>query len=431
MYRLIKNGRLLINQQLVKKDIAIDAQGKIEAIVDNLDRADYPQAAVFDAQQQFVSAGLIDGHVHFRDPGFTDKETLQTGSQAAAHGGYTSVIAMPNLQPVPDNLSDFETLMARNQTETVVHTYQFAPITKDLTAEQLVDMPAFKAAGAVGFTNDGHGVQTAQTMYLAMQAAQKLDQPIVAHVEDISLVNGGVLHAGQAAQRLNVPGIPSVSESAQVARDIELARATGVHYHICHISTKETVALVRRAKADGVKITCEVTPHHLLLDDTMITADNALYKMNPPLRSVADRQSLWAGLMDGTIDIVATDHAPHTAAEKAQSVLKAPFGIVGSETAFSLLYTHLVANGPFTLSQLIDWLVVKPAAVFRLNQAGQLKVGDQADLAIFDLTTPSVIQATDFQSKGHNTPFIGETVLGQTMLTLVAGQTAYQRSESK
>jgi dihydroorotase len=266
-------------------------------------------------------------------------------------------------------------------------------------------------------------------MYLAMQQAQALDLPIVAHVEDMSLVNGGVLHDGAAAKRLNFPGIPSVSESAQVARDIELARATRVHYHICHISTKETVALVRRAKADGVNVTCEVSPHHLLLDDSMITTDNAMFKMNPPLRSLADRQSLWAGLLDGTIDIVATDHAPHTAAEKAQSIQKAPFGIVGSETAFSLLYTNLVVNGPFSLSQLIDWLVVNPAQLFNLKQAGQLNVGDLADIAIFDLETPTTIQATDFQSKGRNTPFIGATVLGTTVLTLVAGQTAYQRSE--
>lgn len=429
MYRLIKNGQVLVDSKLVKQDIALNEEGLITAIESTISTADYEPATIFDAQGHFVSPGLIDGHVHFRDPGFTDKETLVTGSHAAVHGGFTSVIAMPNLNPVPDNIADFKTLVGRNATETVSHTYQFAPITNGLTEEELVEMPAFKAAGAVGFTNDGHGVQTAQTMYLAMQQAQALDLPIVAHVEDMSLVNGGVLHDGAAAKRLNLPGIPSVSESAQVARDIELARATRVHYHICHISTKETVALVRRAKADGVNVTCEVSPHHLLLDDSMITTDNAMFKMNPPLRSLADRQSLWAGLLDGTIDIVATDHAPHTAAEKAQSIQKAPFGIVGSETAFSLLYTNLVVNGPFSLSQLIDWLVVNPAQLFNLKQAGQLNVGDLADIAIFDLETPTTIQATDFQSKGRNTPFIGATVLGTTVLTLVAGQTAYQRSE--
>lgn len=429
MYRLIQNGQLLIDDQLVKRDIAIDEKGRITAIEAHITPSDEPAETIFDAQSAFVSAGLIDGHVHFRDPGFTDKETLQTGSRAAAHGGYTSVIAMPNLNPVPDNLSDFKILVARNQTETSVHTYQFAPITGDLVNNDLVDMPAFKAAGAAGFTNDGHGVQDAQTMYLAMQQAAAIDAPIVAHVEDISLVNGGVIHDGAAAKRLNVPGIPSVSESAQVARDIELARATGVHYHICHISTKETVALVRRAKADGVNITCEVTPHHLLLDDRSIISDDAMLKMNPPLRTLADRQSLWAGLMDGTIDVIATDHAPHTTAEKSQSLLQAPFGIVGSETAFSLLYTHLVVNGPFSLAQLLVKMTTVPAQVFNLPAAGQLRVGDQADIAVFNLTQPTTIQATDFQSKGHNTPFIGETVLGGTELTLVAGQVAYQRSK--
>lgn len=427
MYQLIKNGQVLIDGQLQKRDIAIDATGQITAIEPTITAVPTDPETIYDAHGHFVSAGLIDGHVHFRDPGFTTKETLKTGSAAVAHGGFTSVIAMPNLRPVPDNLLDFKTLVARNQAETSVHTYQFAPITNELTEQTIVDMSAFKAAGAAGFTNDGHGVQTAQTMYQAMQMAAQINMPIVAHVEDESLVNGGVIHDGQAAKKLGIPGIASVSESAQVARDIELARATGVHYHICHISTKETVNLVRRAKKDGLNVTCEVTPHHLLLDDSAITSDNAMLKMNPPLRTLADRQALWAGLMDGTIDIIATDHAPHTTEEKQQSLLKAPFGIVGSETAFSLLYTHLVANGPFSLAQLTSWLTTNPAYVFNLPHAGQLAVGQPADLAVFNLTDTTTIDANTFLSKGHNTPFIGEAVQGDTLLTLVAGQIAYQK----
>lgn len=427
MYRLIKNGQILIDGQLQKRDIAIDTTGQITAIASTITTVPTDPQVVYDAQGHFVSAGLIDGHVHFREPGFTAKETLKTGSAAAAHGGFTSVIAMPNLKPVPDNLPAFKSLVTRNQLETRVHTYQLAPITNDLTEPTIIDMPAFKTAGAVGFTNDGHGVQTAQTMYVAMQLAAQVNLPIVAHVEDESLVNGGVIHDGQAAKKLGVPGIASVSESAQVARDIELARATGVHYHICHISTKETVALIRRAKQDGLNITCEVTPHHLLLDDSAITSDNPMYKMNPPLRTLADRQALWAGLMDGTIDIIATDHAPHTIKEKQQSLLKAPFGIVGSETAFSLLYTHLVAKGPFSLAQLTSWLTTKPAKVYNFPHAGHLAVGQPADLAVFDLTNTTPLNTATFLSKGHNTPFIGQAVRGGTLLTLVAGQIAYQK----
>ncbi|KRM22204.1 dihydroorotase [Latilactobacillus graminis] len=427
MYQLIKNGQVLIDGQLQKRDIAIDSNGQIAAMAPTITTLPANPRAIYDAQNNFISPGLIDSHVHFRDPGFTTKETLQTGSAAAAHGGFTSVIAMPNLSPVPDNLPNFEQLIVRNQVESSIHTYQFAPITQGLVQPTLVNLSAFKASGAVGFTNDGHGVQTAQTMYQAMQKAAQIGLPIVAHVEDESLVNGGVINAGPAAKRLSVPGISNVSESAQAARDIELARATGVHYHICHISTKETVNLVRRAKQDGINITCEVTPHHLLLDETAITSDNALFKMNPPLRSLADRQALWCGLIDGTIDIIATDHAPHTTSEKQQSLLHAPFGIVGSETAFSLLYTTLVVNGPFSLAQLISWLTAKPANIFKLPQAGQLAVGQPADIAVFNLNDTTTIDTTTFLSKGHNTPFLGTKVQGTTMLTLVTGQTAYQK----
>lgn len=422
--QLIRNGQCLVNGQLKVQDILIE-DGVITAIGELSD----PQPAVneiIDAQGLFVSQGLVDVHVHFREPGQTAKETIKTGSLAAARGGYTTVAAMPNVIPTPDTPERIEALIAKNTQDAAVHVLQYATITTDRGGDELVDFAALKAAGAFAFSNDGNGVQTSATMYEAMQAAAQLNMAVVAHAEDDSLTYGGVMHEGDASKRLGLPGIPSVSETAQVARDVVLAGATGAHYHVCHVSAKETVQVIRAAKQAGVHVTAEVSPHHLLLSDADITSDNAMLKMNPPLRSEADRQALIQGLLDGTIDMIATDHAPHTDAEKAQSMLKSPFGITGSETAFAMLYTKFVKTGQFSLAQLINWMAVAPAEVFGIQTAGHLAVGAPADLAIFDLTTASEIKREDFLSKGHNSPFVGETVYGNTKLTLVDGQVAYR-----
>lgn len=418
MSLLLKNGLVYTHQQLQSADVFIE-HGKIKAIDSKIDAPEGTK--IVDAEKNLVTPGLVDIHVHFRDPGFTYKETIETGSLAAAHGGFTTVCAMPNLNPVPNTAELLTKQIQQNKSRGKIKIHQYAPITNDLTSTDLVDCEAMKQAGAIAFTNDGKGVQSAGTMYDAMNAAKAVNLPIVAHVEDNSLVRNGVMNAGATAQRLGLPGILSVSESSQVARDIELAQATGVHYHICHISTAESVRQVRAAKQAGISVTCEVTPHHLVLDDTMITHDDPMMKMNPPLRSFSDRQALIAGLIDGTIDCIATDHAPHSMEEKTGSMKTAPFGITGSETAFSILYTRLVQPGILSLEQLLSAMTIQPAQILNLN-AGDLKIGAAADIAVFDLNTAHLIQIEDFLSKGKNTPFIGDTVYGWPKATYIDGQ---------
>lgn len=425
MQKLIKGGTAFVNGQLIKADVLV-ADTKIKAIGENLVTDGVDQ--VIDASGKLVAPGLVDVHVHFRDPGQTYKETVATGSRAAAHGGFTTVGAMPNVDPVPDTPDKIQAMIKHNHEDGVVHIAQYASVTKNRQGQQVVDFQAMKDAGAFAFSDDGSGIQTAGEMYQAMKGAAQVNLPIAAHVEDNSLLFGGIMNAGKRADELGLPGAPSVSESAQVARDLVLAKATGVHYHICHVSTKESVELVRLAKAHGVHVTCEVSPHHLLLADRDIPANNSYYKMNPPLRHEDDRQAVIKGLLDGTIDFIATDHAPHSKEEKPKDDMRgAANGITGSETAFETLYTHFVKSGVFTLAQLLNWMTAKPADIFGLSQAGHLEPGKPADIAIFDLNTERRITESSYLSKGVNNPFTGRKVLGTTDLTLVDGQVAYQR----
>lgn len=420
----IQGGTVFLNGQLVKTDLLIE-NGKIAAIGNDLPVAD----TIIDASGKLVTPGLIDLHVHFRDPGLTQKETITTGTMAAAHGGYTTVGAMPNVLPAPDTPERVANQVKVNQTKGAVHVLQYATITEGRKGDQLVDFTGVKKAGAFAVSNDGSGVQTAGTMYQAMKAAKVAGLPLAAHVEDNSLLFGGVINAGKKARQLGVPGILPVTESAQLARDLMLAQATHVHYHVCHVSTKESVNLIRLAKAQGIRVTAEVSPHHLLLCDEDIKANNSNYKMNPPLRGKADQAACLAGLLDGTIDMIATDHAPHTEADKGPDLMKAANGITGLETAFALLYTHLVLPGKVRLTELLQWLTAGPADTFNLQGAGHIQPGMPADLAIFDLYKQFTFKDEDYLSKGHNTPFTGWNVQGQTEMTLVDGRVVYQREE--
>ncbi|MFS1074627.1 dihydroorotase [Enterococcus faecium] len=426
MKTLIKNGQINTRKNMTTPAEIWIEDGRIKAIGTGFSEAEFDE--VFDAKGQLITPGLVDVHVHLREPGFTYKETIEAGTRSAARGGFTTVCAMPNLNPVPNTAEKLRQVYDIIRKDAVVKVLQYAPITENLRSEKLVDQEALIEEGAFAFTNDGVGVQTAGTMYLAMKEAAKNNKALVAHTEDESLLFGGVMHAGKKAEELGLPGILSVTESSQIARDLLLAEATGVHYHVCHVSTKESVRVIRDAKKAGIHVTAEVSPHHLILIDEDIPEDFGFWKMNPPLRGREDREALIEGLLDGTIDCIATDHAPHGLEEKSQSFMKSPFGIVGSETAFQLIYTHFVETGRFTLEQVINWLAVKPAEIFGLN-AGTLTVGAPADVAVFDITQTCTIDKEDFLSKGENTPFIGWKVKGETQMTFVNGKLVWQKGE--
>ena len=419
---LLKNGRQ-INES--NELVAVDLLVKDGIIIEMTECIENTEAQVYDLAGKLVSPGLIDVHVHLREPGYERKETIETGTKAAARGGYTTIAAMANTIPVPDSLESVTYIEGLLQQSAQVRVFPYAAITLGERGQEIVDVEALSETSILGFSDDGRGIQEAGVMYQAMQRAKAVNKPIVAHCEDDSLLFGGYLHDGEYAKANGHRGILSVSESAQIARDIMLAQATGVHYHICHISTKESVELVRFAKAQGINVTAEVSPHHLILCDTDIVNDDPNFKMNPPLRADADRIACVQGLLDGTIDVIATDHAPHHEDEKAWGIETAPFGIVGLETAFPLMYTTFVKTGKMTLKQLIDCMSTKPATIFNLPY-GKLEVGAVADITIIDLDKEMEIDSTQFLSKGKNTPFNGYRVAGWPVMTLVGGKVTYK-----
>jgi len=421
---------ILINAQRIQKDNILEActiiiEDGIITKIAPMDKYLPCSGAVIDVKGALVTPGLIDLHVHLREPGFTHKETVKSGTMAAARGGFTAICAMPNTNPTPDTVDRLQAFNAIVKKDAVVNVYPYAPITHGLKSTELVDQKALIENGAIAFTNDGVGVQDAHTMFEALKQAALNQTIVAAHAEDDSLKYDGVLHEGITNRKLNVPGIPSVCESSQVARDLLLAEAAGAHYHVCHVSAKETVRIIRDAKKVGIHVTCEVTPHHLLLSENDILTDNANYKMNPPLRGNDDQKALLQGLLDGTIDCIASDHAPHAPEEKAQGLLKAPFGIIGLEYGFALLYTRFVKTGFFTLEALVNWMSLKPALIFGLN-AVELKVGSVADLAFFDLESEITIPVR-LVSKSANSPFVGEKVVGDAVMTMVKGQIVWRK----
>ncbi|SJZ41006.1 dihydroorotase [Pilibacter termitis] len=427
---IITNGKIVEKGNTLKQVDILVTDGKIQAIGKNLLAEVSDVEKVYDVKGALITPGLVDLHVHFRQPGFEYKETIQTGSLAAAHGGYTTVCAMPNLNPTPDTPERVRAIYDIIKRDASVKVLQYATITENLRSGVLVDYEKMVESGAFAFSNDGVGVQTAGTMYLAMKEAAKLGKAIVAHVEDESLMFGGVMHKGKRSEELGIPGMLSVVESSQVARDVLLAESTGVHYHVCHVSTKESVRVIRDAKRAGIHVTCEVCPHHLILADEDIPEDNATWKMNPPLPAKEDQMALIEGVLDGTIDVIATDHAPHAQSEKVGKFTEGAFGIVGSENAFELMFTHFVETGIITLEKLIDLMSIKPAELFDIP-TGKLKVGDVADIAVFDIENEITIDPNTFESKGVNTPFVNWKVKGDTLLTFVEGKLAWGKEEYK
>lgn len=383
-------------------------------------------AEVCDVEGKFVSAGFIDMHVHLREPGFEHKETIATGTHSAAKGGFTTIACMPNTRPVLGTPETIRSIYDKAEAEGIVKVLPYASITVNELGRELTDFAALKEAGAIGFTDDGVGVQNAQVMKDAMTLAKELDMPVIAHCEDDSLVKGRAVTEGEFARKHGLKGIPNESEAIHVGRDILLAEATGVHYHVCHVSTEQSIRLIRQAKQLGIRVTAEVCPHHLLLSDEDIPGMDTNWKMNPPLRSPRDVAACIEGLEDGTIDILVTDHAPHSEEEKAKGMELAPFGIVGLETAFPLLYTRFVATGKWTLSFLIGRMTTDPANVFGLS-AGRLEPGAPADITVIDLEAEHEVNPEQFLSKGRNTPFTGWKLKGWPVMTLVDGRIVWSK----
>ena len=373
------------------------------------------ELSVFNSSKYHIFPGFCDVHVHFREPGFSYKETIVSGSLAAARGGYTAVCTMPNLNPVPDSVEHLDQQLKLIEEGACIHVYPYGAITVGEKGEVLADLEGM-APNAIAFSDDGRGVQSDDMMEEAMNRAKALGKMIVAHCEVNSLLRGGYIHEGEYAKAHGHRGICSESEWGQIARDLELVKKTGVAYHVCHISTKESVDLIRKAKAEGVDVTCETGPHYLVMDDSDLQEDGR-FKMNPPLRSKEDREALVAGILDGTIDMIATDHAPHSAEEKGKGLENSAFGVVGIETAFQILYTYLVKPGVLSLERLIDLLVTNPRKRFNIPLG--------CDFTIWDLEDESTVDPDDFLSLGKATPFTGWKVNGKCIATVCDGKLVY------
>ena len=418
---LIKNVFVYSGDGFQQNDVLIK-NSKIHTIGTSIssDGAD----SVFYAQGKYLIPGFVDVHVHLREPGFSYKETIKTGTAAAAKAGYTAVCPMPNIDPVPDSVEHIEAETAIIQRDAAIKVFPFASITKGRKGKgELVDFESLKEI-AVGFSDDGCGVQAEEDMRKAMEQCAALGKIISAHCEVNSLLHGGYIHDGEYCRTHGHKGISSESEYAQIERDCRLSGETGCQYHVCHISTKESVDIIRKAKARGVKVTCETGPHYLTLCDKDLQEDGR-FKMNPPLRGETDKLALLEGVLDGTIDVIATDHAPHSAEEKSRGLERSAMGIVGLETAFPVLYTKLVKTGFMSLEKLITMMAVRPREIFSLD-GGRIEEGATADLALLDLDTEYTVDPADFLSMGKATPFEGWRVQGRNILTICEGEVVYE-----
>ena len=425
MGTLIRNGRVI--DPASGKDGIYDIlveDGMIAGVDASIPKGDND---IIDAAGCFVMPGLVDLHVHFREPGFEYKETIKTGSMAAAHGGVTTVFPMPNTKPVIDSVDMYDKVQTIIDRDAVVNVHQVASVTLRQQGETPVDVAALKKAGCIAISEDGKSVMNSQVYREAMKAAAAEDVLVMAHCEDKNLVNGGALNEGVASRRYHVNGITNAVEDVIVARDILLSKETGCRLHLCHCSTADSVKLIKAAKDEGLKVTGEVCPHHFMLCDEDIIEDNADYKMNPPLRSRADMEAVTEGLRNGTMDVISTDHAPHSAEEKAKPIGAAPFGITGIETSLCLTYTGLVLTGILTPMQMVEKMSYNPAKIAGIDR-GTLLPGRPADIIIVNVDDEIVIDRNNFVSKGHNTPFDGYKVKGIVEYTIVGGKIVYKRS---
>lgn len=423
MTLLIKNGRVLDPAAAIDAiaDVLVE-DGKIAAVSPDISVA---ADSCIDAAGCFVMPGFVDLHVHLRDPGFEQKETVVTGAAAAARGGYTTIVAMPNTKPVVDNADVVNYVHHKAKNMTKINVLQAGAITKGMAGVVLSDIEQMAEAGIPAVSEDGKSVMNAYLMREAMKAAKKLDIPVLAHCEDINLVNGGVVNEDENAKKHALPGIANVVEDTIAIRDVLLAEDTGAKLHLCHCSTQGSVEIVSIAKNKGVQISAEVCPHHFTLTSDDMPPKDTNYKMNPPLRTKKDVEALREALKSGIMDVIATDHAPHTKEEKNDSIMMAPFGIIGLETAASLTYTELVLGGYLTPMQMAEKMSYNPARVINCGR-GSLGIGKPADIVIFDPEKTYCIDASTFASKGRNTPFHGRRVTGAVRMTIAAGEIVYQ-----
>ncbi len=419
---LIKNGRVIDPANKIDNilDILID-NGKIIEIGKKLSTQHSPLTTIIDASGKIVVPGLIDMHVHLREPGYEYKETIKTGTEAALAGGFTSIACMPNTKPVNDNQSVTDFILDKARKEGVVNVYPVGAITKGLKGEELSEIGELKSAGVVAITDDGKPVMNSELMRRGMEYATMFDLPVISHCEDLHLSEGGVMNEGFVSTELGLKGIPNAAEDVMTARDIALSELTGARLHIAHVSTRGAVNLIREAKSRGVKVTCETAPHYFTLTEKTVDDYNTNAKMNPPLRSEDDLKAIIEGLKDGTIDVIATDHAPHEASEKDVEFDKAPFGIVGLETSLPLTL-KLVEDGIISLTEAIAKLTVNPARILNLNK-GTLSVDADADISIINPDSEWQIDITRFKSKGKNSPFHGLKVKGLVNTVIINGKT--------
>lgn len=422
MKKLLKNGAVFVNGKFKKCDVEVTNE-TITKIAPHIEGEAFD--VIYDLQNLYLLPGLIDVHTHLREPGFIYKETIKTGSYAGAKGGYTSIAAMPNLNPTPDCYENLKIELDAIEKDAQINVYPYGTITKGEKGEELANFEEMKEY-VIAFSDDGKGVQSEAMMQHAMEEAKKVGKAIVAHCEDNSLLKGGYIHDGEYAKIHNHKGICSESEWGPIKRDIELARKTGCHYHVCHISTKESVEIIRKAKAEGINVTCETGPHYLTLNDMQIKEDGR-FKMNPPIRSEEDRLALIEGIKDGTIDMIITDHAPHSKEEKSKGLAGSAMGVVGLEVAFPVLYTNLVKKGIITLEKIVELMNTNPRNIFKIGT--EIKIGEKADLTVYDLEENYNIDSNTFVSMGKATPFDGENVCGKCKMTLCAGKEIFNELE--